>query len=189
MNDHFLKYGLIAKPAEALGEQEVRLLGLIVDDRLWWARDGELPTVPKEPTRREVHRLVGVWCGHYPIAGWLRVACGYIQRRTATEGLEWDERVSVDLAEHLWEIEGRLKGDDPVHGSWLVDGEAPITLWADASDLAVGACLEVKGQIIEDADWMRPKNDSRHINCAELDAVIRGLNMALRWGGDTGKSR
>ena len=57
---------------------------------------------------------------------------------------------------------------------------APITIWADASDLAVGVSLEVDRQIAEDAAWMRQKNDSRHINCAELDAIIRGLNIALK---------
>ena len=35
---------------------------------------------------------------------------------------------------------------------------------------------------MEDASWLRPKMDSHHINVSELDAVIRGLNTALRWG-------
>ena len=33
---------------------------------------------------------------------------------------------------------------------------------------------------MEDASWLR-KDESSHINMAELDAVIRGLNLALAW--------
>lgn len=180
--DHLKCYGLICKPPETLGERDVRILGVKVDNHLKWTRDAELPVVPDKPTRREVHQLVGVWCGHYPVGSWLRVACGFIQRCTAHEGLKWDECVSDTVADILRDVDKRLRENDPVRGEWLVDMEAPMIIWADASNLAVGAALEVNGRIVEDAAWMRPKKDSRHINCAELDAVIRGLNMALRWG-------
>ena len=182
--EHFRRWGLSAKPPERLGE-ELRILGLKVDGRLKWSRDGELPSIPENPTRRDVHKLVGVWCGHFPVANWLRVACGYIQRQTASEGLKWDEIVPTHLVERLQEVDVRLRQNDPAHGSWLVDDKAPLVIWADASSLAVGVALEVDGSIVEDAAWMRPKSDCRHINCAELDAVLRGLNMALRWGRRT----
>ena len=65
---------------------------------------------------------------------------------------------------------------------WPVHPESPITIWADASSLAIGVRLEIDGEIVEDAAWLRPESDSAHINRAELDAVIRGINLALRWG-------
>ena len=53
-------------------------------------------------------------------------------------------------------------------------------IWVDASSLALGAALEVDGEIIEDGCWLRP-SESAHINMAELDAVIRGINLAVSW--------
>ena len=53
---------------------------------------------------------------------------------------------------------------------------------ADASSLAVGVVLEIGGSIVEDAAWLRKVNDNAHINMSELDAVIRGVNLCLRWG-------
>ena len=50
----------------------------------------------------------------------------------------------------------------------------------DASLIALGVIVEVDGNIIEDACWLK-KNDSTHINMSELDAVIKGLNMGLNW--------
>ena len=58
----------------------------------------------------------------------------------------------------------------------------PAVLWADASSLAIGVALEIGGSIVEDAAWLRKADDSGHINMSELDAVIRGVNLCLRWG-------
>ncbi|MEL6803533.1 MAG: reverse transcriptase-like protein, partial [Bacteroidota bacterium] len=38
------------------------------------------------------------------------------------------------------------------------------------------------GCIVEDAAWLRRKDDYGHINVAELDAVVDGINLALKWG-------
>lgn len=35
--------------------------------------------------------------------------------------------------------------------------------------------------VAEDATWLR-KNDYNHINVAELDAVLKGINLAIKWG-------
>ncbi|XP_045114815.1 uncharacterized protein LOC123506631 [Portunus trituberculatus] len=60
-----------------------------------------------------------------------------------------------------------------------MDGDE-ATVWVDASSLAIGTALEVNGNIIEDACWLR-QNDCSHINLAELDAVLRGINLAVAW--------
>ena len=54
-------------------------------------------------------------------------------------------------------------------------------MWVDASMLALGVALEVAGEIVEDGCWLRP-NDGTHINIAELDAAIKGVNLAILWG-------
>ena len=50
----------------------------------------------------------------------------------------------------------------------------------DASSLALGAAVKIDSSIVEDASWLH-KDDSSHINMAKLDAVIKGLNLALAW--------
>ena len=182
--EHLKQFGLEAKEAQELGRtQGVRILGLKVDNRLRWKRDSPLPDIPTQPTRRQVHGIVGEWCGHFPVAGWLRVACGYLQRCTAEEKLEWDETVTETILEKLKTVDAKLRVEgDPVRGGWLVDKSAPITVWADASSLAIGVVLHIGGEAVEDAAWLLPKDNTAHINRSELDAVIRGLNMALKWG-------
>ena len=39
----------------------------------------------------------------------------------------------------------------------------------------------VFGVIVEDAAWLRKSDDTAHINVAELDAILRGVNLALKW--------
>lgn len=69
---------------------------------------------------------------------------------------------------------------DPCKGKWYVNGEE-VDIWVDASSLATGVLLESHGTMIEDACWMQPASDTRHINLAELDAIIKGVNLATHW--------
>uniref|UniRef100_A0A5S6QMC4 RNase H domain-containing protein n=1 Tax=Trichuris muris TaxID=70415 RepID=A0A5S6QMC4_TRIMR len=80
----------------------------------------------------------------------------------------------------LRQIDARVKQHDPVRGRWDVTGETG-KVWVDASGIAIGVAVKIGGSIVEDATWLR-SDDARHINMAELDAVIRGLNLALAWG-------
>ena len=54
-------------------------------------------------------------------------------------------------------------------------------IWCDASSIAVGVCIQIDGEVVEDACWLRNENDATHINLAELDAVLKGVNLALKW--------
>ena len=74
----------------------------------------------------------------------------------------------------------RVKQDDPTKGDWCVQGDE-LNVWVDASSLAIGVLLEKDGAAIEDACWLRPTNDAAHVNLAELDAVMKGVNLALQW--------
>ncbi|KFD50237.1 hypothetical protein M513_08865 [Trichuris suis] len=66
---------------------------------------------------------------------------------------------------------------DPVRRRWDVSGNR-AKIWVGASSLAVGVALGVDGAIMEDEAWFRP-DEARHINMAELDAAIKGLNLAV----------
>ena len=55
-------------------------------------------------------------------------------------------------------------------------------VWTNASSLAAGVVVQLPcGDVIEDACWLRT-DESAHINMAELDAAIRGVNSAVAWG-------
>ena len=70
---------------------------------------------------------------------------------------------------------------DPVQGRWAVPCVNEGQVWCDASSLATGVILQIGDVIVEDAAWLRKKHDAAHINVVELDSVIQGLNMAIRW--------
>lgn len=50
----------------------------------------------------------------------------------------------------------------------------------NTSSLALRAALEVNGDIIEDACWLR-RDECFNINLAELDDVVKGLNVPIAW--------
>ena len=67
-------------------------------------------------------------------------------------------------------------------GVWAVPSTDCWKLWCDASGIAYGVVLQGGKDVLEDQCWLRPGEDKRHINVAELDAVIKGLNLACSWG-------
>ena len=181
---HLEKWGLQAKEPEILGRSVVRVLGIRVNEQFEWRRDQERAELGEEIlTKRKFLGVLGRWLGHFPVAGWLRMACAFLQRCASSDTDSWDQPVSGETMEKLRQVEKRMRDEgDPVRGKWPVHRESPITIWADASSLAIGVRLEIGGDIVEDAAWLRAESDSAHINRAELDAVIRGINLALRWG-------
>ncbi|XP_068233538.1 uncharacterized protein [Palaemon carinicauda] len=80
------------------------------------------------------------------------------------------------------EVIERVKLDDPVRGNWCVPSVKHGVVWCDASKIAMGVVLEINGKIAKDAAWLRKKDDFNHINVAELEAVLKGVNLAIRWG-------
>ena len=74
----------------------------------------------------------------------------------------------------------RVERNDPGKCRWDVVGKE-ATVWVDASSLALGIVIEVDGNVVEDASWLRSEDSSSHINMADLDAVIKGANAALAW--------
>ena len=74
-----------------------------------------------------------------------------------------------------------VKKGDPVKGEWHIGRSKEGVIWCDASSLALGAILEIGGVTVEDAAWLRKKNDNTHINVVEFDATMKGVNLALKW--------
>lgn len=48
-----------------------------------------------------------------------------------------------------------------------------------ATSLVIGIALEADGSVIEDACWLRPSNNVHHIILADLDAVLKKVNLAF----------
>ena len=137
--------------------------------------------MPHVLTRRSVFSFCGKLVGHFPVVKWLRVAAAFIKRRAADITKGWDDKVTdVPLATMIKEVAARVRQEDPVRGKWCVNGPE-LDVWVDASSLATGVSLEHDGAAVEDASWLRKERDTQHINLAELDAVLKGVNMALMW--------
>ena len=39
--------------------------------------------------------------GHYPVAGWLRVACSYIKRQACSQGTQWEDVAGEEAVQML----------------------------------------------------------------------------------------
>lgn len=189
VQEHLERFGLSCKPPEKV-PCGARVLGLTVkrhtdapdgnETHLVWERANELPTIPEKLTRRSIFAMCGKLVSHLPVCGWLRPAAAFIKRRANEKTSSWDDVINDLAFRNLVEdLIQRVKREDPAGGRWDVSGEEAI-VWVDASSLATGALVEVEGCVIEDGCWLRPE-DGMHINLAELDALLKGINMALVW--------
>ena len=159
-----------------------RVLGLRVsagEEGLQWRRDN-LVENEYTLTKRGVFFLCSRLTGHHPVCGWLRPSASYLKRRVNELSNVWDEVIAEkSVSEMVTEVLGKVAADDPAKGRWDVQGDE-LTVWTDASSLALGVAIEVEGEIVEDGSWLR-RDDGTHINVAELDAVLKGVNMAILW--------
>ena len=141
---------------------------------------GELPSLPDVLTRRRIFSLCGKLTGHLPLCGWLRVAIAFMRRRANSVIAGWDDETrDPPLIQMLSDIIARLAQKDPAQGDWSVDGRE-VTVWIDVSSLATGVVVESGESLIEDACWLRSACEDKQINLAELDAMSRGINLALQ---------
>ncbi|XP_067933083.1 uncharacterized protein [Watersipora subatra] len=182
VRSHLLKFGLVTK--EPVDLREARVLGLHVTISkkgiCTWQRDSAVPTVESIRTKRDLFSVCGKLIGHYPVAGWLRVACSYM-KRCAADG-KWDDAIAKEVLQMLDETLNRVTRHDPVQGKWSVNRDECCKVWCDASFIAIGVCIKMEGSIVQDASWLRKIDDSMHINVAQSSNVLKGLNLAIKWG-------
>ena len=183
MKEHLCSFGFLSKEPERL-QDGARVLGLQVwgeDNSLYWRRGNKIPDMPRVVTRRNVFSLCDKLVGHLPVGGWLRVAVAFIKRRASDVTAGWDDKIDdAPLNTMIKEVLTRVRKEDPAQGRWCVDGQV-FSVWVDASSLATGVSLVYDGAVVEDACWLRPAKDSQHINLAELDVIIKGINLAILW--------
>lgn len=180
--EHLSRFGFEAKSPEPLKGGSALGLRLESGDSggLVYHRGNDLPTVDTDLTRRELFSICGKLVGHYPVAGWLRTACSFIKRNA--EGDKWGDPVGAETVTRIREVVDTVKRKDPVSGVWNVKEKEHGVVWCDASNLALGVILEIGNVVVEDGAWLRKKDDFSHINVAELEAVMKGVNLGLKWG-------
>ena len=179
---HLGEYGLLAKPAARLDGGTA--LGLKLtrapDGRLAFERNADLPLVDHKLSKRELFSVCGKLVGHYPVVGWLRIACSFVKRHS--EGSKWNDYIGDRAQFMIEDLVERVRTNDPVGGRWCVDKARTGKIWCDASSLAMGVVVEIGGVTVEDGAWMRKADDYHHINVAELEAVLKGINLGIKWG-------
>ena len=184
--NHFARYGLTCKAPERVSDG-ARLLGLRVRPlrgELHWTRDNAVGPPPSRLTRRGVFAWCGRLVAHLPVCGWLRPAAAWLKRRANAVTRGWDDATDDPVLRAQVEyVADRIASDDPARGVWCVSGDQAV-VWTDASSLAAGVVLETAdGGAVEDACWLRREAAaSTHINMAELDAAVKGVNLAIAWG-------
>ena len=123
----------------------------------------------------------GKLIGHLAVCGWLQVATAFMKRRANSSTSTRDEEIHDEsLRAMLEDTVRRVKQNDPAKGRWDVAGEE-ATVWVDARSLSLRIVIEVDGHMVEDASWLQSEDASSHINMAELNAVLKGVNAALAW--------
>ena len=181
VKEHLCSFGLFNKEPERL-QDGARVFGLQVwgeDNSLYWRRGNKIPDMPRVIMRRNVFSLCGKLVGHLPVGGWLRVAVAFIKWRASDVTAGWDDKIDdAPLNTMIKEVLTRVCKEDPAQGRWCVDGQT-LSVWVDASSLATGVSLVYDWAVVEDACWLPPAKDSQHINLAELDAVIKRINLAI----------
>ena len=107
---HLQQYGLETKPPEMLDGACV--LGLYLINRQqhggpMWTCSKALPQLLDKPfTCRELFLICGRLVGHYPVAGWLQIACSFIKWHS--EGQKWDNTVGERIVAWLHQVLERM---------------------------------------------------------------------------------
>ena len=135
MKNHLAKFGLVCKDPIEIGN--ARVLGLQLKHnhgRLKWHRGNVVPASPDHMlSRRELFSVCGVLTGHFPVAGWLRIACSYMKR--CALGQKWEDDIGDQAMNMLLETLSRVRSADPVGGVWYVENVNEAVIWCDASGL------------------------------------------------------
>ena len=139
-------------------------------------------TLPMSSRDKQCFLCAGGLSGTFQCV-WLLVACGVLKRRASLVTKGWDDETRDKLLHcMISETVDSVQRDDPTHGDWCVD-DRELNVWVDAISLAIGVALERHDTVLKDACWLQSEKNAQHINLVELDAVLKGINLALQWQG------
>ena len=147
--NHLKEFGLTTKPPEPLeGGATLNLkLKKRKNSKLVFTRGNEIPQITGDMSTGELFSVSGKLLGHYPIARVLKPICSYVKRRASRT--DWDDKVNEETVAVIKKILAEVKREDPVTG----------VVWCDAGRIAVDVVAEISGLVVEDAAWLRKKDN------------------------------
>ena len=148
--EHLKGFGLTAKSPESLGLKLMNNTGKLI-----FRRGNEIPEIEGEIIIWELFSICDKLMGHYPVAGWLRLACSYVKRRAS--GVDWEGRVDCKTLKVIQEILVDVEKKDPITGAWPMLETKIGVVWCDASSIATGVVVKIGGLVAEDVTWLRKK--------------------------------
>ena len=176
---HLESFGLLSKEPKRW-KDGAQVLGQQVwggDHTLYWRRGNKIPDMPRVVTQHNIFSLRGKLVGHLPMGGWFCVAGAFKWR--ASEVTDCHDKVEdAPLNTMIEKVLNRVHKENLECGKWLINGRDFI-VWVNTSSLATSVLLEYDWTMVEDACWLWPEKDSQHINLIELDAIRKGVNLAI----------
>ncbi|KAF4704861.1 hypothetical protein FOZ63_027328, partial [Perkinsus olseni] len=162
-----------------------RVLGLQCDPSGRWHRRGPVPSL-EVFTRRGVHQWAGKYVAHHPVVGWPRAAFSALKRlacvRHDGSSAQWDAPLDDYQLAACNSLQAALfQSGDTATGAWKYCPSDPWLLFTDSSQHAYGSVLKIGPIVVEDSTHLRKPGDRRHINLAELDALVRGLQLVEKY--------
>ena len=143
--------------APELLQDGVNVFGLHISgdgETLRWSQDSNILEVPPVITHQSTFSICRKLVGHFPVCDWLRVVATAIKHHMTSVTSGWDDEVhDITLRCMITETMERVMQDDPVQGDWCINGNE-LTVWVDASSLAISVALEDNWSIIKDACWL-----------------------------------
>ena len=105
------------------------------------------------------------------------------KRRVSSVTKGWDDEARDTILQcMMFKAIESVQQDDPARGDWCVVSKK-LNVWVDASSLAIGVAFEWHETVLEDACWLRPEANTKHINLPKLDAILKGISLALQMQG------
>ena len=92
-----------------------------------------------------------------------------------------EDKINQVVLHMMQEVIAEERKKDPVKGEWNIRRSQEGVIWCNTSSLPLRVLLEI-GITAEHAAWLQKKDDSVHINVAELNATMKDINLALKWG-------
>ena len=169
------------EPEKVGGEKACKVLGFKVRNGRWSRKqDISLESFRDVKSLRELAGSIGqISPNHYPVQRWLRPLANAIRSRMGQEAsMGWNSSPSEELNALVATLVARLEAEgDPIGGIWQIPPGHAWSVWTDASREAVGFCLQIAGETVEDASFRSSAREMKiHINVRELDAVVLALS-------------
>lgn len=116
---------------------------------------------------------------HFPDFRWLQATTRVMKRQVSILTKGWDDSVNDNfLKQMMAKVVAKVCQDNHAWGDWCV-ARHKLKVYVDASSLTMVVVLE-RCAILEDVCWLHMTNNVQHINLAELDILINGLNLTLQ---------